>query len=273
MTEPTKPTAPTDYTFGTTTFTDSSGTANDGIVTITKGTTSTAVEVTVNNVLNSTAGDNILKLAKELTGGPAGYTGPFRINYDCTGTAFDGHVDVTAGTFQTVSGFPTGTVCTITETLPNPAPNGYSFGTPTFTETSGTADDGVVTILGSATVTVTTHNTLTRNTGSLKVAKTLTGGPATGYDPDYTISWNCDDGDGAPYDGSTTVKAGAAAVTARSGIPTGTQCTVSETLPNPPTGWSFSTPTYDPSATVTIATKDQVVTVTVHNTLAVTPVR
>ena len=106
MTEPTKPTAPTDYTFGTTTFTDSSGTANDGIVTITKGTTSTAVEVTVNNVLNSTAGDNILKLAKELTGGPAGYTGPFRINYDCTGTAFDGHVDVTAGTFQTVERLP-----------------------------------------------------------------------------------------------------------------------------------------------------------------------
>ena len=63
------------------------------------------------------------------------------------------------------------------------------------------------------------------------------------------------------------MKAGAAAVTARSGIPTGTQCTVSETLPNPPTGWSFSTLTYDPSATVTIATKDQVVTVTVQNTL------
>ena len=63
------------------------------------------------------------------------------------------------------------------------------------------------------------------------------------------------------------MKAGAAAVTARTGIPTGTQCTVSETLPNPPTGWSFGTPTYDPSATVTIATKDQVVTVTVQNTL------
>ena len=169
VTEPAKPTAPTDYSFGTTTFTDSSGTANDGIVTITKGTASTAVEVTVNNVLNSTAGDNILKLAKELTGGPAGYTGPFRINYDCTGTAFDGHVNVTAGTFQTVSGFPSGTECTITETLPNPPPDGYTFGTPTFTETSGTANDGVVTILGSATVTVTTHNTLTRDTGSLKV--------------------------------------------------------------------------------------------------------
>ena len=63
------------------------------------------------------------------------------------------------------------------------------------------------------------------------------------------------------------MKAGAAAVTARTGIPTGTQCTVSESLPNPPTGWSFGTPTYDPSATVTIATKDQVVTVTVQNTL------
>ena len=72
-----------------------------------------------------------------------------------------------------------------------------------------------------------------------------------------------------PTNSSTTVKAGAAARVSRPvrASRPGTQCTVSESLPNPPTGWSFSTPTYEPSATVTIATKDQVVTVTVQNTL------
>ena len=127
---------------------------------------------------------------------------------------------------------------------------------------------GEVTIATKATTyTVEVTNSISRDTGSLKVKKTLTGGPGASYDPDYTISWNCNDGVGAPYDGSTTVKAGAAAVTARTGIPTGTQCTVSETLPGAPTDYSFGTPTYDPSATVTIATKDQEVTVTVQNTL------
>ena len=108
--------------------------------------------MTVNNVLNSTAGDNILKLAKELTGGPAGYTGPFPDERRELREGVTGSMDVTAGTFQTVSGFPTGTVCTITETLPWLRPDGYSFGTPTFTETSGTADDGVVTIVGFSPV-------------------------------------------------------------------------------------------------------------------------
>ena len=189
MTEPTKPTPPTDYTFGTATFTDSSGTANDGVATIVKSTQATAVEVTVNNSLSSTAGDNVLKLAKSLTGGPDGYDGPFQINYDCTGEAFDGHVDVTAGSFETVSGFPSGTVCTIAETLPTP-PQGYSFGTPTFTESSGTANDGVVTIVGSATVTVTTNNTLSRDTGSLKVKKNFDAN-GSGFAGNFSINVDC----------------------------------------------------------------------------------
>ncbi len=42
------------------------------------------------------------------------------MNYDCTGTAFDGSVSVYAGSYKTVVGNPSATVCTISETLPTP---------------------------------------------------------------------------------------------------------------------------------------------------------
>ena len=99
-----------------------------------------SVTVTTNNTLTRDKGS--LVLAKVLTGGPDGYTGPFKIDYDCDGTAYDGFKMVTAGSSETVGDIPTGTVCTITETLPNPAPIGYSFGTPTFTETRGPPTTG-----------------------------------------------------------------------------------------------------------------------------------
>ena len=74
-----------------------------------------------------------LTLSKVLTGGPAGYTGPFTINYDCNdGTAHDGSKSVAAGTTSSaITGIPTGTQCTVSETPPS-APAGYSFGAPSF---------------------------------------------------------------------------------------------------------------------------------------------
>ena len=78
------------------------------------------------------------------------------------------------GGSMTISGIPTGTVCTVTEpTLPSPPPTGYSFGTPTFTDSSVTANDGIVTIADTSVVTVTTNNTMTRDTGTLTIKKTL----------------------------------------------------------------------------------------------------
>ena len=252
----TLPNPPTGWSFSTPTY--------DPSATVTIATKDQVVTVTVHNTLTRDTGS--LKVAKTLTGGPAtGYDPDYTISWNCDdgdGAPYDGSTTVKAGAAAVTarSGIRPAPSARSRRPCRTRRPVGRSAPTydPSATVTIATKDQ---------VVTVTTHNALTRDTGSLKVAKTLTGGPATGYDPDYTISWNCDDGDGAPYDGSTTVKAGAAAVTARSGIPTGTQCTVSETLPNPPIGWSFSTPTYDPSATVTIATKDQVVTVTVQNTL------
>ncbi len=256
VTEPTQPGAPTGYSWSVSV----TGSPTSAIA---KNTTE---EAKVYNTLTRDTGS--LKVRKTLTGGPGapGYDPDYTISWNCNdgdGAPFDGSTTVKAGAAAVLArtGIPTGTQCTVSETLPG-APTGYSFSNPTYdpSATVTIATNGQV-------VTVTVQNTLTRDTGSLLVRKTLTGGPATGYDPDYTISWDCNDGVGAPYDGSTTVKAGAAAVTARTGIPTGTQCTVSETLPTVPTGYSFSNPTYDPSATVTIATKDQEVTVTVQNTL------
>ena len=177
-----------------------------------------------------------LKLSKALTGGPAGFTGPFTIHYVCD-AAHTGDVQVNAGSFQTISGIPTGTQCTVTEpTLPTVS--GYSFGTPTFTDSWGTANDGIVTIaVKDATVEVTTNNTLTRDTGSLKLSKALTGGPA-GFTGPFTIHYVCD----AAHTGDVQVNAGSFQTI--SGIPTGTQCTVTEpTLPTV-SGYSFGTPTF-----------------------------
>ncbi len=281
VTEPTlpdansTPPAPVGYSFGTPTFTDSSGTANDGIVTITPK--DAVVEVRTNNTLTRDLGT--LKLSKALTGGPAGYTGPFTIAYDC-GTGFTGTKSVTAGSFETVPNIPTGTVCTVTEpTLPDanstpPAPVGYSFGTPTFTDSSGTANDGIVTITPKdAVVEVRTNNTLTRDLGTLKLSKALTGGPA-GYTGPFTIAYDC----GIGFTGTKSVTAGSFETVPN--IPTGTVCTVTEpTLPDAnstppaPVGYSFGTPTFtDSSGTandgiVTITPKDAVVEVRTNNTL------
>ena len=194
-----------------------------------------------------------------LTGGPAGYTGPFTINYDCNdGTAHDGSKSVSAGaTSSAITGIPTGTQCTVSETPPS-APTGYTFGAPSFSPSA------TVTITNKdQTVNVQTTNTLTRDTGSLTLSKVLTGGPA-GYTGPFTINYDCNDG--TAHDGSKSVSAGATS-SAITGIPTGTQCTVSETPPAAPTGYTFGAPSFSPSATVTITSKDQTVNVQTTNTL------
>ena len=79
------------------------------------------VEVTTNNTLTRDTGS--LKLSKALTGGPEGYTGPFTIHYACD-EAHTGDVSVNAGSFQTISGIPTGTQCTVSEPACRRLPTG-----------------------------------------------------------------------------------------------------------------------------------------------------
>ncbi len=197
-----------------------------------------------------------LTLSKVLTGGPAGYTGPFTINYDCNdGTAHDGSKSVSAGsTSSAITGIPTGTQCTISETPPT-APTGYTFGTPSFSPSA------TVTITNKdQTVNVQTTNTLTRDTGSLKLSKVLTGGPA-GYTGPFTINYDCvtarttgrsrcrwfDSSDHGYSDGDAVHDLGDASDCAD--------------------GLHVRTPTFSPSATVTITNKDQTVNVQTTNTL------
>ncbi len=196
-----------------------------------------------------------LKLTKSLSGGPAEYTGPFTIHYDC-GVGFTGDVSVAAGSSQTVSGIPSGASCTISEpTLPTP-PDGYSFGTPTFSPSA------TVTTSTGTTVEVTTNNTLVRDQGYLKISKVFD--PKTsGFNGTFAIVYNCGAGD-------VTVSLAAGASTTVGPFDTGTSCAVSEpTLPTAPTGWTFGIPSISGSP-ATIVKGDQAAAVLVSVTNSIT---
>jgi len=226
VTEPSLPGAPSGWTFGNPSIPGSP-------VTIIAGNVDHAQLVTVTNTISQDTGSLVR-----------------------CGQGFTGTVSLDAGTSKTIGGIPTGTSCTISENPPA-APTGYSFGTPTFSPSNQ------VTISRDATVTVTTHNTLTRDVAGLKLTKALTGGPV-GYTGPFTIGYDCGQG----FIGTVSLYAGTSQTIGD--IPTGTSCTVSETPPTAPTGYSFGSPTFSPSATVTI-TRDATVTVTTNNTLTADP--
>ena len=254
VTEPTKPTPPTDYTFGTVTFTDSSGTANDGVATIVKSTQATAVEVTVNNSLTSTAGDNVLKLAKSLTGGPEATPDRSRSTTTARG-GFDGHVTSRRQSRPSQVSRP-GRYVPSRRTCRRPP--GYSFGIPTFTENSGTANDGEVTIVGSATVTVTTNNTLSRDTGLPEDQEELRPADGSGFAGDFTIH---------SMDGPTLGNVSSPAVPRRRSVPTGTSARSPSPHAERPDGWTFGTPVSTVSGPATIVKGDHT-TWTVTNSIS-----
>ena len=201
---------------------------------------------------HTTGSFKITKSTTNLDGAtlPAAFTG----TYDC-GTGFTGTFSVASGASQTVNGVPTGNTCSVVETAPA-AISGYTWGTPTYTPAS------IVIATTTGTFEVVIGNSITRDKGSLVLAKSLTGGPA-GFTGPFTIHYDC----GTGFTGDVTVDAGSSQTV--SSIPTGTSCTVSEpTLPSAPAGYSFGTPTFSPSATVTIPDgSGSSVTVTTNNTL------
>ena len=100
----------------------------------------------------------------------------------------------------------------------------------------------------------------TRDLGSLKITKVFD--PKTsGYTAAFNIDYKCQD----EAQGTVSLQAGESKTI--DGIPTGTECQVTEVKPtDPPAGWSFSDPVYDPaSGKVTVAEKGQTVSVTVTN--------
>ena len=119
-------------------------------------------------------------------------------------------------------------------------------------------DNDKVTLEKGANIVCTIINT--RDLGSLQIVKKFD--PKTsGYDKAFSIDYKCQD----EAQGTVSLKAGESKTI--DGIPTGTECTVSEVKPtDPPEGWSFSEPKYDPAdGKVTVAEKGQTVTVTVTN--------
>jgi hypothetical protein len=183
----------------------------------------------------------------------SGFTGTFTIAYDCSdGTTHDGTVTLSAGGSQTITGIPTGTICTVSEDSLPTAPTGWTFGEPTFDPESGsvTVTSSTPSIMSiymvpvGAEVTVT--NTISRDLGELKISKVFD--PLTsGFTGTFIIAYDCNDG--TVHDGTVTLAAGGSQTI--SGIPTGTICTITEpTLPTAPTGWTFGTPTFSPETGV-----------------------
>ncbi len=129
--------------------------------------------------------------------------------------------------------------------------------------------DGKITLKKGQRVTCTIINT--RDLGSLTITKEFNP-QQSGYTGTFDINYTCVDGADKVKNG--TVKLAAGASETITGLPTGTTCTVTEpNLPANPTGWTFNPPTYSPSNTATVTTKDQTVSVTVINSVAqVSPV-
>jgi len=102
-------------------------------------------------------------------------------------------------------------------------------------------------------------------TGSLELKKKLEGGPKE-YTGPFTIAYECSMDDAMDITGSRDIESGSSATVMD--IPDGYECEISEpSLPVPPDGFSFGVPTFEPSATVQIKSKDKV-TVTTQNTLS-----
>jgi CSLREA domain-containing protein len=197
-----------------------------------------------------------LRISKVFETGDSGFSGYFTIHYDC-GTVYTDKVDLAAGESHTIYDIPIGTQCTVTEPSLPTAPPGWSFGIPTYNPA-----DGTVTISETiAEVTVT--NTISQDApqlGALRITKAFD--PLTSeYKGNFRIHYNC----GTEIYGFVDLEAGESLT--HLNIPIGTVCTVTEpVLPEAPEGWSFGTPTFSPSGTVTIDAP--IVEVTVTNSIS-----
>ena len=100
-----------------------------------------------------------LQVVKTISGATDGYVPGtvFTVAVDCDGTEFDTTFDLTpGGAAGVVTGMPTGTVCSVTETdVPDAAPD-FAYGTPTY------SPGQTVTITDETTVEVVVDNPLTQ---------------------------------------------------------------------------------------------------------------
>ena len=175
--------------------------------------------LTIHKVLNAPAAAPV----------PASYS----VNYDC-GVGYTGSRSVTTSLDATVTGIPTGNTCTVTEVAPSPI-SGYTWSTAGYTPVSQ------VMAAGGKTITVT--NTLTADTGSLSIAKTVANPDGAVVQSTFPVSYVCD-----ALAGTTTVAVGSPRVI--SGIPVGTSCTVTEGDLTAVNGFTWAAPTVTPISVV-----------------------
>ena len=242
VTEPTIPTAPAGYTWGTPVITGSP---------VTIDAENSVVSVTVANPLTQDLGS--LKISKVFDPLTSGFAGTFAINYNCDdGTAHDGTVNLLAGGNQTISGIPTGTTCVVSEPATPTNPTGWTFGSPTLSDSQAPTDDGTVVITTkAATYEVVVTNTITRDLGSLKITKTVIGALPVDFTGSFGVHVVCT-GDGGTYD--RTIEYPDPGFVTITGIPTGNTCTVTETSKSgAPTGYSWTTEVITGSPTAAIS--------------------
>ena len=192
------------------------------------------------------------------------FTGTYSCVNSVPTVVASGTWSVTVGATQTVTGIPSGAVCTIAEDTLSTGPSAdpsYVWGTPAYSPTSGTVTTG-------GTVTLTAQNSFTRQTGSLAITKALT-------DPDdvvatgrlFTGSYSCDPQSGADVTGTWSVEAGDTQTV--TGIPAGSTCTILEdalsVAPSSDPSYVWGTPTYSPASVVTA--NGTTVTLTANNTV------
>ena len=229
------------------TWTPASYSAPSVVIANTTGT----FTITVTNTITRDRGT--LTIAKTLTNND-GATVPasYAMTYNCSdGTT--GTVPVTAGHSASVGGIATGSTCSVTETAPASI-TGY-----TWTPASYSAPS-VVIANTTGTFTITVTNTITRDRGTLTIAKTLTNNDGATVPASYAMTYNCSDG----TTGTVPVTAGHSASVG--GIATGSTCSVTETAPASITGYTWTPASYS-APSVVIANTTGTFTITVTNTI------
>ena len=203
-----------------------------------------------------------LRLQKEVVGGSAGKS-DWKLSADAA-APFDGKdIDKVPGDNVDYAEVYADTVYTLSE---SEGPAGYTAGTTWSCVTDENPKDSPALVNPGDTVSLepgeykTCTIVNTRDLGSLTISKVFDP-KSSGYDKPFNIDYKCGD------DPKQTVAVEAGKSKTIEGIPTGTECTVTEAKPtDPPAGWSFSNPVYNPAdGKVKVTEKNQTVSVTVTN--------
>ena len=196
---------------------------------------------------------------------PPGYE--FEIKYNCTGGGRGnkgGSVFLEDGESETIGDIPGSKQCAVTEVKPDPI-DFFTWGPTFYTQMPVLIDKD------NPTGTITVENRITRSVGDLEIAKTINdeSEPYLGSG-EFPINYSCVPSGEAPGTTVSGVQPVAAGKSEKVKIPTGYECTVTETtFPSVP-GFAWSTPNIDVSPTAAINTEEAQM-VTVENLLVVAP--